>query len=83
MAFLTKQRWKILIFHADFKKTKNALAFSKKYFKTVKITDQKDKRMWKNFYFISFWKKNWPKKSRFKFCVSQIIAIFGHLGILL
>ena len=50
----------------------------------MKIADQKDKMLLKKLLFhkLIFEKKNWPKNSKFKFCFSQIIAIFGRLGIL-
>ena len=79
--FLRKQRWKIFIFHADIKKTKNAQAISKIIRRLWKSRTKKIK-CWKKIISKVFEKKIWPKISKFKFCVSQIIAIFGCLGIL-
>ena len=45
----------------------------------MKIRDQKDKILKKKVFEKIFLNQ---KKTKFKFCVSQIIAIFGHLRIL-
>ena len=56
-AFCRKQSTEIFTFLADFKKTKNALASSKKNITTIKIKDREDKMLFKKFYFKRFSKK--------------------------
>ena len=74
MAFLRKQM-KNIHFSRGLKKTKNAPPISKIILRLWKSRTKEIK------YYLKM-KKNWPKKSKFKFFVSQIIAIFGRLGIL-
>ena len=82
-AFFEETVMKNIHFSRGFKKTwKCSSFFQKKILRLWKSRTKKIKCCEKTFISKVFEKKNWPKKSKFKFCASQIIAIFGRLGIL-
>ena len=88
-AFWRKQSTEIFTFPADFKKTKNALASSKKMLRLWKVKDIKDKILFKKFRLKSFSKKIFfmSKKINFNFFLLKFYPFlasqeFHHKSIL-